>query len=94
MIYLKAGNLSILVLEPGNIDRLKEGKPLTSPDEAVTVCYTPDMTWTMAKLRGLFEKDNLNSEVLEEVLKEGINRPEVRDRPWHPLEMHTRNPHN
>ncbi len=42
---------ALCVIEPGNIRRLKEGKPLKIGDR-ILICWTPDMQALRAKLTG------------------------------------------
>jgi hypothetical protein len=42
---------ALCIIEPGNIRRLKEGRPLKIGDR-ILVCYTPDMQALRAKLTG------------------------------------------
>lgn len=51
MIFPLAEGGALCVIEPGNIRRLKEGKPLKIGDR-ILVCYTPDMQALRAKLTG------------------------------------------
>lgn len=48
MIRAKSGELLILVIEPGNIDRIKAGKPISVPTEGVArvlIYFSPDVVW-------------------------------------------------
>ena len=42
---------ALCIIEPGNIRRLKEGKPLKI-GENILICFTPDMYALRAKLTG------------------------------------------
>jgi hypothetical protein len=45
------GGGALCIIEPGNIRRMKEGRPLKIGDN-VLICYTPDMAALRAKLVG------------------------------------------
>lgn len=51
LTFLLAEDGALCVIEPGNIRRLKEGKPLKVGDR-ILICYTPDMQALRAKLTG------------------------------------------
>jgi hypothetical protein len=73
----KGKEATILVLEPGNFTKLKRGEPLTIefPERDVFIAFCPDIEWLTAELlkgaAGSPGKD------LDELLKEGLSRPEV-----------------
>ena len=47
MLYLCApgGQLRVFVLETPEVDRLKLGVPILTPDRAILVAWTPDQPW-------------------------------------------------
>lgn len=51
MTFPLADGGALCVIEPGNIRRLKEGRPLKIGDR-ILICYTPDMQALRAKLTG------------------------------------------
>lgn len=82
MIHLKAGGQRVIILEPGNIERIKKGEPAKSYDNSVLIAYTPDQEWLETKL--IENMDELSPEKLDELLKESLTRPEVKQRPFKP----------
>ena len=80
--------LILLVLEPGNIEKLKRGEPVHKflnefmPELRQSVellfAYTPDAVWVANQMKG----KPFDSETLADVLQESLARPPVvvRDR--------------
>lgn len=71
---------AMLVIEPGNIKRLKEGKPmkvdlrtLLGIEAQVVVVFTPDMPFVVQYL----DSRPLDSETLSIALEKAQGRPEV-----------------
>ena len=81
MMILNSGDRSLIVIEPGNIQLMKEGKPLNLPFNMGMV-YTPDIVWTMEQI--LAVGNVLSIEKLAEILQESLKRPEVYEREYHP----------
>ena len=83
MIYLVMKNgTKLIILEPANVKHLKEGGFVTSPDKSVGLVYTHDLAWLQDEL---MKKGCQPSPVeLDELLKEGLKRVEVLERPFHP----------
>lgn len=52
MIYMKStdGDVKIVVLETKNLELMKQGKPVKSPDGSVLIAWTPDPVWLADKL--------------------------------------------
>lgn len=74
----------LLVIEPGNIEKLKKGEPihkylneflpeLTTKVELL-LAYTPDAVWVSEQLRS---RDDNTVDTLATVLNESLSRPEV-----------------
>ena len=83
MIELQSENgQTLYVIEPGNIDRLKEGRPLLLK-ENIAIVYTPDANWVVDQLIAR-QGEKLMIEVLQEVILESLKRPEIHVRPHHP----------
>lgn len=60
MIFLKLHDgPTVIVIEPGNLDRLRQGKPLVTPDRSVMICYTPDMPYLENRVQE-FIRDSMN----------------------------------
>ena len=80
-------NASLIVIEPGNLARLKEGRPLKVGEHLV--CFTPDMQKFVEQLgveldvesikpsQQEYRKVRLTPEQLEAALKACQNLPEV-----------------
>lgn len=75
----------MLVLEPGNLEKLKRGEPihkwlnefmpgLTTPVELL-FAYTPDAVWVAEQMKGLTDGADLAS-----VIEASLSRPEVLQR--------------
>lgn len=69
----------IIVIEPGNIDRLKEGKPLIAPDGTLIV-FTNDAKWTAEQIVEMLKtmEGEFDAKLLDFIFKEGVKRPEVK----------------
>lgn len=69
----------VAIIEPSNIDKLKEGKPLLTPDGKIMVAYTPDMEWFQNHFRAMIGISNssVDAKLLDFLLKEGLKRPTV-----------------
>lgn len=79
---------ALCIIEPGNIKRLKEGRPLKI-GESILVCYTPDMYALRAKLgvdpKGppIGKKDvhvgEWTPEEIDAAIKATLHMPEVEE---------------
>lgn len=80
MIYFTTTDgRAVLIVESGNIERLKSGKMMKTPDEQFLVCYTPDMEWTTDQFKAMLAINrNVDPAVLDFILKEGMKREEVK----------------
>ena len=77
MIYFKLKNGNHLVLlEPTNFDRLKEGRAARSHDGEVVIVYVPDPVWMEEQIQK--RMPGLDSEELEELLNECLKREPVK----------------
>lgn len=58
MIYFTTagGGGAVLVLEPGEIERMLRAQPMTSPDGNLLICYTPDMAWFEAEFKAMLTR--------------------------------------
>jgi hypothetical protein len=83
MIYLKIGNGTLIILEPGNIERLKEGRLAVTPDRSISIAYAPDHVWLQEQIFKI-GANKLTPADLTRLLEEGLSRPEVINRPFHP----------
>ena len=50
MLYMAAGDRHIVILETGNLEELKKGRPAITPDGEVLICWTPDPVWLADKI--------------------------------------------
>jgi hypothetical protein len=71
---------TLYILEPSNLDKLKNGEPIQLSNGDL-IAYSPDPEWVMDRVIAEFGK--MNPAKLDNVLKESLKRPEVRDRPHH-----------
>jgi hypothetical protein len=71
----------VLILSIDNLDRLRKGQPLASPDSKVLVCYTHDIAWFRNELLREFNTNNrtIATAKLDELLREGLKRPITRE---------------
>ena len=80
MIYMRIGEQGeqfLIVLEPGNLAEMQEGRPLATPDRQVMVCYTPDVEWLSVELRKLFEGTSFEPVKFDALLKESLKRKPI-----------------
>ena len=93
MLQIPGGpNSLVAIIEPANIKRMKQGKPLIIRMEngsSVMVCFTPDMMalskllterdikWPEAKEQYYVKVENLTPEKINQALKDCQNLPEV-----------------
>lgn len=76
MIYLEtSGGHKIIILEPGNLERLRGGEPIQTPDRTVMIGFTPDIVWVSDQLRA--NKGHLSGAVIGALLEEASKRPEA-----------------
>jgi hypothetical protein len=50
MLYMTADKLHIIILETGNLEELKKGRPATTLDGEVLIAWTPDPVWLADKI--------------------------------------------
>lgn len=75
MIYMKAADGTvIIVINQGNLAKLKEGKPLITPLEDVLVVYQPDLMWTSDRLQKA-SKEIKTAHDIDVIFKEGMKQP-------------------
>jgi len=81
MLYLKAGNLHLVILETPNLDSIKAGRPAKTPDGEVLIAWTPDPVWLADKII------DTGGDVMKiaKLIDEAAKRPQKPvDRPKHP----------
>lgn len=78
MIYMKAGDQVVVVLEPSNLEKMKDGQPIVSPDKAVLIAYCPDVDWLTAEIAKVIDDgQKLDVGAFDKLLKDGLDRPTV-----------------
>jgi hypothetical protein len=74
--------LVMMVLEPGNIEKLKRGEPIHkflseflpgfNRNVTLVLCYTPDMDWVVKQIG-----NSRDMETIGHALQDSLSRPEV-----------------
>lgn len=82
MIYLEMNGHKLIILEPGNIESIRSGGLALTHDRSVSIAYAPDHVWLQREILKI-GGDRLQPEDLTELLKAGLKRPEVINRPYH-----------
>lgn len=78
MIYMILGEQRVIVMEPSNIEKLKDGKPLCAPDGSVLVAYCPDVEWLTSKVSEMLGAGReFDIEQFDALLKEGMRRAPI-----------------
>jgi hypothetical protein len=75
----------LLILEPANLEAIKQGGSVVSPDGSVQLLYTPDAIWLGQQIHAVAEF--MNGDVLESLHKSSLERPEIYDRADHKLKQ-------
>lgn len=75
MIYFLARGQSFVILDQDNIERIKNGKPLATPDYSICIAYCPDIAWLSAEMIKIMDGRELDLDAFEALLKEGLQRP-------------------
>lgn len=81
MIYFTTTDgKAVLIIEQGNLDRLRAGLPMSTPDKKFLVCYTPDVARLQPEIEKLIEDESgaFDAEKFDAILKESLSWPEVR----------------
>jgi hypothetical protein len=81
MIYMKTTDgLHLVILESGNLERLKKGLPAVTPNGEVMIAWTPDPVWLADKIcdtKG-------DGKDIAKLISEAAKRPEKPSkRPYH-----------
>jgi hypothetical protein len=85
MIYLQLSDgRDLLILEPGNLERLKQGKMGTTPDGRIAIAYTPDMPWLASEMTKAAKDGRLDANTLAALIEESHKREPVFEREHHP----------
>lgn len=86
MLYMHAkdGSIKIIVLESANLEELKKGRPIKTPDGTVCIAWTPDPVWLADKIMDT----NGDSSAIAQLIDEASKRPEKYNRPTHQPHEH------
>jgi len=68
-----------LIIEMENLNRLVDGKPMKTPDDAILVCYTPDMAWTAEQIALLGDPEKVTGEHLADIIEASAKRGKEND---------------
>lgn len=86
-MYLKSndGTVKIVILEAGNLDQLKQGRPARTPDNSVLIAYTPDPVWLADRLLDCAG----DTQKIAALIDEASKRPQTEPlRPTHKMHLH------
>ena len=72
MLYMTGDNVTIIVLETGNLEELKKGRPATTPDGKIVFAWTPDPVW----LADQIAHSGGDGEAIAKLIAEGAKRAE------------------
>jgi hypothetical protein len=80
MIYFTTTDgKACLIIEQGNLDRLRVGKPMSTPDGKFMICYTPDLLRLAPLIQGMITGgDGFDAVKFDAILKESLTWPEVK----------------
>lgn len=81
MIYFTTagGGGAVLVVEPGELERMLRGEPMKTPDGNVLICYTPDMKWFEAEFKAMLVRTGgeIDGGEFERIMRMGKHRERV-----------------
>lgn len=87
MLYMIGddGNLKIIILETGNIEEIKKGRPAKTPDGTVLIAWTPDPVWLADKIL----ETGGDAQAIAKLIDEAAKRPQKpENRPHHQTHSH------
>jgi hypothetical protein len=87
MLYMTTadGSVRIIVLESGNLEAIKGGRPARTPDGSVLIAWTPDSVWLADRI---MDTDG-DGAAIGRLIDEAAKRPEKPGpRPTHLLHEH------
>lgn len=93
MIQIEIGDTVVIILEPDNLDRLRDGRMLKLPGGFVgsprklVLDYTPDVPWVTEQVTVLFhgrDPSTIDPSEVQGIIEASKKRPEVHNRPAHP----------
>jgi len=80
MLYMTAGDVKIIILETGNLEEIKKGRPAHMPDNSVMIAWTPDPVWLADKIM----ESNGDGALIGKYIDEASKRPQKpTNRPHH-----------
>jgi hypothetical protein len=80
MIYMTGNDITIIVLETGNLQAMKDGRPAKTPDGKVLIAWTPDPVWLADKLAD----SGGDGPTIAKLIDEASKRPQKPvNRPYH-----------
>lgn len=81
MIYMQSADsaFKIVVLETGNLDELRHGRPAMTPDGSVLIAWTPDPVWLADKIM----EAGGDAAAIGRLIDEASKRPQKPARPRH-----------
>lgn len=67
----------VVILGLADLNVIRRGNPIASPDCSVLLCYTHDIYWFRDELVKVFNQNErtLSPGKLDELLREGLKRP-------------------
>lgn len=85
MLYMTAGDLKIIILETGNLEEIKKGRPARTPDGSVLIAWTPDPVWLADKIL----ETGGDGAAIGKLIDEAAQRPQKpTSRPHHKPSVH------
>lgn len=81
MIYMTGENKEtrqpcrVIIISDGHLKRLKDGRPLKTPDGEVVICWTPDEPWLAERIADT----NGDTTKVADLLAESLTRPPSAD---------------
>lgn len=85
MIYMTTpSGQKIVILETGNIDEIRKGRPAVTPDKSVIIAWTPDPVWLADKI---MECDG-DAAKIAALVDESTERPQKPPRSYHAEHVH------
>lgn len=82
---MQGDGFKLIVLETGNLEELKKGRPAKTPDGTVLIAWTPDPVWLADKILAC----DGDAQQIGRLIDEAANRPQKPiDRPKHSTHEH------
>lgn len=73
MMYAQWGDQHVIILDPAEIERIKLGDTVRTPNDSVLFAYTPDLIWLASQC----DPKTLTPQKLDDLLRIGRARKEV-----------------